>query len=278
MEQEVSNQQFSGQGLSLFDYESKAVSSQSPGADLSKTEFKSCSVRDLPESDRPRRRILENETRHLSMPELLSVLLGTGQEGLSSIELAFNLLRKLTEGDCEVMKVLRSITPEELQQVHGIGEAKAATILAAIELGKRVFQPAPPKGTVIDDPATAVAFLAQDLMWATEERFAVVILDVKHRAVAHKIISIGTPTEALAPPAEIFRAILKANGVRGIIAHNHPSGSLQPSPNDLALTAIMLESAKTIGIPILDHLILGAGNFISIRQTTSLWETYPQIE
>jgi len=252
------------------------LSTQHNGTDLSKSSFQGYSVRDLPENERPRSRLLERGANQLSMPELLSVLIGSGQEGLSSTELAFRLLQELTEGDRDVFKVMRSVTAEELQKIHGIGEAKAATILAAIELGKRVFQPAPPKGTIIDDPAMAVAFLTPDLMWATEEKFAVLMLDVKHRVLGHKIISIGSQTETIATPVEIFRSILKAGAVRGIIAHNHPSGSVDPSPQDLWLTEHILEASKVMGIPILDHVILGAGNFVSIRQTSTIWNNHGQ--
>lgn len=247
-------------------------SKQINGTDLSKSAFQGYSVRDLPENERPRSRLLELGSQYLSMPELLSVLIGSGQDGLSSTELAFCLLKELTEGDRDVFKVLRSITSEELQQVHGIGEAKASTILAAIELGKRVFQPAPANGTILDNPGTAVAFLSQDLMWATEEKFAVLMLDIKNRVLGHKIISVGSPTETIASPAEIFRVILKAGAVRGIVAHNHPSGSVEPSPEDLKLTETLLEAAKVINVPILDHLILGSGNFLSIRQTSTIWD------
>jgi len=161
-------------------------------------------------------------------------------------------------------------------QINGVGEAKATTILAAIELGKRVFQARPGDRTIVDDPAVAAAVLSQDLMWQTQERFAVVLLDIKHRLLGTQLISIGTATETLAHPREIFREVIRRGATRAIIAHNHPSGNLEPSPEDIALTRQLLQGAQVLGIPMLDHLILGNGDFISLRQKTQLWTETPQ--
>jgi DNA repair protein RadC len=244
-------------------------------ADLTHSEF-SYSVRELPEHERPRARLLEHGAPYLSMPEILSILIGTGQEGLSSTALSINLLKTLTEDDRDIFKALQSATPEELMQVHGIGEAKAALILAALELGKRVFQPPPSKGTVVDNPAVAAAALSPALMWATEERFAVVMLDIKNRILGHKVITLGTASETLVHPVEIFRAILRSGAVQAIVAHNHPSGSLDPSSNDILVTKDLLKASQVIRIPILDHLIIGSGGFISLRETSTLWQEFEQ--
>ncbi|NEQ52684.1 MAG: DNA repair protein RadC, partial [Leptolyngbya sp. SIO3F4] len=122
-----------------------------------------------------------------------------------------------------------------------------------------------------DDPAVAAAALSQDLMWQSQERFAIALLDVKHRLIGTKVISLGTATETLAHPREIFREVIKQGATRVIVAHNHPSGSLEPSGADLDLTKQLLKAANILGIPILDHLILGNGDFASLRQTTTLW-------
>jgi len=130
--------------------------------------------------------------------------------------------------------------------------------------------------TVIDDPSVAAAALSSDLMWQAQERFAVLLLDVKHRLMGTQIITIGTATETLASPRDIFREVLRQGATRVIVAHNHPSGSVEPSPEDITLTRQLLEGAQLLGIPLLDHLILGHGEFRSLRQTTPLWQEYPQ--
>jgi DNA repair protein RadC len=171
---------------------------------------------------------------------------------------------------------LRNIHASELMAIEGIGPAKATTILAAIELGKRVFQTRPTEQAVVDDPAIAVAALASDLMWQVQERFAVLLLDIKHRLLGTQVISIGTATETIAHPRDIFREVIRQGATRVIVAHNHPSGSVEPSPEDLELTRQLLAGAQLLGIPLLDHLILGNGEYSSLRQSTPLWDEYPQ--
>ncbi|EFA74395.1 DNA repair protein RadC [Raphidiopsis brookii D9] len=113
-------------------------------------------------------------------------------------------------------------------------------------------------------------------MWQSQEKFAVLLLDVKNRFLGTKIITIGTATETLASPRDIFREVIRHGATRMIIAHNHPSGNLDPSQADLDLTRQLLSGAQLLNIPILDHLILGNGNHQSLREITSLWDDFPQ--
>ncbi|MBD1849251.1 DNA repair protein RadC [Leptolyngbya sp. FACHB-711] len=235
-------------------------------------------VADLPTSERPRERLISYGAKSLSTAELLAILLGTGQGAgkLSAVGLGQYILQKLGEHQRDPIVVLRDVTVNELTQIPGIGEAKATSILAAIELGKRVLTSRPPEGTVIDDPAVAATVLSHDLMWQAQERFAILLLDVKHRLLGTQIISIGTATETLAHPRDIFREIIRQGAIRAIVAHNHPSGNVQPSSEDIHLTRQLLQAGQLLGIPLLDHLILGSGNHASLRQTTSLWQEFPQ--
>lgn len=232
-------------------------------------------VADMPTSERPRERLLAYGAKRLSAAELIAILLGTGQGPgkLSAVGLGHYILRHLGEErlDGDGLSALRDVSAENLVDILGVGPAKAATILAAIELGKRVLKSQPPTMTVVDDPSVAAAYLGHELMWQTKERFAVLLLDVKHRILGSKIISIGTATETLAHPREIFHEVIKRGATRVIIAHNHPSGSLEPSKEDITLTRQLLKGAHLLGIPLLDHLILGNGDFASIRQVTDLW-------
>ncbi|WP_448560796.1 RadC family protein [Trichothermofontia sp.] len=235
-------------------------------------------VLDLPATERPRERLIAHGPKVLSSAELLAILLGTGQGPgkLSAVGLGHYILQTLEQHKRDPLEVLRDIHVQELMQIPGVGPAKAATILAAIELGKRVFQLRPGERTVIDNPETAAMALSHDLMWQTQERFAVLLLDVKHRLIGTQVITIGTATETLAHPRDIFREVIRQNATRIIIAHNHPSGNTEPSPEDISLTRQLLAAAQLLAIPLLDHLILGNGNHTSLRQTTQLWEEIPQ--
>lgn len=238
----------------------------------------SIKISDIPATERPRERLISYGAKTLATPELIAILLGTGQGAgkLSAIGLGQYILNILSEHQRDPLEVLRDISVQELMQIHGIGEAKASTILAAIELGKRVLHSRPVDRTVVDDPAVAAAAFSHDLMWQPNERFAVLLLDIKHRMLGTELISVGTATETIAHPRDIFRAAVRHGAVRVIVAHNHPSSNLEPSAEDIALTRQLLAGARILGIPVLDHLILGNGNHVSLRQSTALWQECPQ--
>lgn len=235
-------------------------------------------ISDLPASERPRERLMSEGARNLATSELIAILLGTGQGAgkLSAVGLGEYVLHQLGQDQRDPLAVLRDIAIAELTTIHGIGPAKATTILAAIELGKRVYQAKPPSHDPLESPAAAALHLSPDLMWQAQERFAVLLLDIKNRPIATKVITIGTATETLAHPREIFREAIRQGAARLIVAHNHPSGSLEPSPEDLQLTRQLLQAAQFLCIPLLDHLILAQGQHVSLRQTTTLWEECPQ--
>lgn len=229
-------------------------------------------VRDLPREEQPREQVLEHGPKNRSTAELLAVLVGGGTGEQSTMTISQTLLAYLEQShDQGALRALQDISAQELQDVVGIGPSKAAAILAAVELGKRVYSPGVVKGTVIDDPALASAAFSQALMWEPKEKFGVLHLNAKHQLIGQNIISVGTATETLAHPRDIFRTALKKGALRIVVAHNHPSNELEPSKDDLALTAQLLEGGRFLGIPVLDHLILGGGDFVSLRQTTGLW-------
>ncbi|MEO1133212.1 MAG: DNA repair protein RadC [Cyanobacteria bacterium J06639_1] len=235
-------------------------------------------IADIPASDRPRERLLASGPRHLANAELLALLLGTGQGAgkLSAVGLGQLILQKLSDRDVDPVGALRHVEVGELTQIEGVGPAKAATILAAIELGRRAFMARPEDRVTIDSPAIAASVLGDELMWAEQEHFGTILLDIKHRLVGRQIVTKGLATETLSHPRETFQAAIRQGACRIIVAHNHPSGTLDPSPEDISLTRQLLQAGQILDIPILDHLILGGGRFCSLRQVTELWEDWPQ--
>jgi DNA repair protein RadC len=234
-------------------------------------------ISDMSASERPRERLLTHGVAQLSTAELLAILLGTGQGAgkLSAIGLGQLILKTVGQNLSDPLEALQNASIQQLMEISGIGVAKATTILAAIELGKRTFYARPPERVQITDPSIAVAALSAELMWQPQERLAVLMLDSKNRIMSQKVITIGTATETLAHPRDIFREVLKSGAVKLIVAHNHPSGNPEPSPEDILLTEQLLQGADFLNIPLLDHLVLGNGNFKSIRETTNLWNNHP---
>lgn len=224
-------------------------------------------------ADTPSQRLLSDGVEALSIPELLTVLLGGKASSPTgdSRGLGEDIIRALSIHGQDPFDRLRNITVPELTQIPGVGPVKAAQLVAAIQLGKRVLQAPVRTGQIIDDPALAADALSPELMWAPREKFALLVLDIKHRLLATSVISTGTATETTAHPREIFSEVYKLGGQRCILAHNHPSGSLDPSPEDISLTKQLLVGQEYVGITILDHIILGQGGYISMRQTTGLW-------
>ncbi len=234
-------------------------------------------IADLPLTERPRERLLTYGAKILTTAELIAILLGTGQGPgkLSAVGLGQYILGELSQHQRDPLDMLRDISPQELMTMEGVGPAKATTIIAGVELGKRVFQFRPTERVVMDNPDVAAAALSQDLMWQNQEKFAVLLLDSKNYLIGTKIVTIGTATETLAHPRDIFREVIKQGATKLIIAHNHPSGNTQPSEEDIFLTERLLQGAQLLNIPLLDHLILGNGNYQSLRQITDLWTQYP---
>lgn len=231
-------------------------------------------VKDWPEDERPRERLATQGARNLSLAELLAILLGSGSAGVSSLDLARHLVTHASDGECEpdlALRFLSHASPGELQGVPGIGPAKAAILLAAVELGRRVAelrQPPQVAGPLDagDLAQRELARLAErELAGRDREHACILLLDTKHRVVGIHQIAMGTLNEVVIHPRDVFRPALQRGVHALILAHNHPSGDPTPSPADLALTRRLLEVARLTGVELVDHLIVGKGQTVSLR-------------
>ncbi|MBW4465617.1 MAG: DNA repair protein RadC [Pegethrix bostrychoides GSE-TBD4-15B] len=212
------------------------------------------------------------EPEATTLIELIDTVLGAkfGQLVLQQLGGEFSTSANLYS---RLRTFLKASTSAELL---GLSEKRMAKLLAAVELGKRMYCVAPPKGEIIDDPAVAAQALQPIIGYEPVEKFAVILLDIKHRLLSVEIVSSGIVNETCVHPRELFRAVILGGGSRCIIAHNHPSGSVEPSEQDLTITSAMLKAAQQMMMPILDHLIVSHGNYCSLRQTTGLWQEVPQ--
>jgi len=159
-------------------------------------------------------------------------------------------------------------------EIPGFTERQRQQLKAALEFGDRLTRSFPLEGEVMDDPAVAASFIQPIIGWEPVECFVVLALDVKHRYLSSQVISRGAIAETMSHPRDIFGAIIRANGARGIIAHNHPSGMTTPSDEDRTLTRHLLSASTVMCVPILDHLIVSKGSWESMRQITNLWLGY----
>lgn len=208
----------------------------------------------LAEEMRPRTRLFAAGAEALSPAELLALVLrafpGTGDA--RALELSGLLL--LERGG--LYGLLRS-SPRELAGVAGIGEAKASTLLAAAELGKRMVSEQGPKRPVISSPQDADRLLRGRVAHLDRERFVVLLLNTKNAVLATHTVSVGTLSSSLVHPREVFKPAVQASAAGLILAHNHPSGKTEPSREDREVTKRIVEAGKTLGIEVIDHLVIG---------------------
>lgn len=154
--------------------------------------------------------------------------------------------------------------------VHGLGPQRLKRLQSALALSKALYVDAPEIGTIIDDPAIA-AKAFHEIAWEPVEKFVVLALDIKHRIISTKTVSSGTATETSVHPREIFRWLVAAGACRCLVAHNHPSGNIQPSPEDLQLTKQLVNAGELLCVPVMDHLIVSGNGYHSIRQNSDFW-------
>jgi len=227
------------------------------------TGVEACRVRDLPAEERPRERLARHGAAALSSRELLAILIGTGSARESALSLAQGLLGS---GLCE----LASRSLPELEAGRGMGRAKAARVLAALELGARVATEGQPQGPSFRSPADSARYLIPRYGSRPVETFGLLALYVRHRLRHEAVISVGCLTSSVVHPREVFQAAVVARAAALILFHNHPSGDPEPSAEDLALTRRLSAAGALMGIEVLDHLVLGATGFVSIKERGAL--------
>jgi DNA repair protein RadC len=211
-------------------------------------------------SDRPREKLKTRGSEALNLTELLAILIGTGIKGMDVLELAENLLRRFGA------KGLPSLSFEALSTQKGIGVARASVLLAAIELGKRLFCKEEDDIMPIVDGPESVYGLTRDLSKHKKEHFVALYLNAKNRVLKQETISIGSLFATIVHPREVFAPALSVNAAAVVLAHNHPSGDPEPSPEDKALTRRLAEAGKLMGVEVLDHLVIGKKGYVSFRE------------
>ena len=219
-------------------------------------EHRRYTIKQLPPELRPRERLLEAGPSALSDGELLGLLFGIGSREKTAVELAGEVI-----SEADGLHGLYDVSVHELTQINGIGEAKACKILAAVELGRRIGRVRNPGRPMISSPADVERLLRGRIANLDRENFVVVLLNTKNEVIETSTVSVGTLGASLVHPREVFKPAVRASAASVILAHNHPSGKVEPSQEDREVTRRLGEAADILGIEVLDHVIVGDGYF-----------------
>ena len=212
-------------------------------------------IKDLPKFARPREKLVEKGPEALSDAELLAVLLRTGVEGRSAVELARRLLEKAGRS-------LPRWRVEDFMSVPGIGKAKACQIVAAFELARRYLLGERPK---IRKPQDILPYV-QPYIRRKQEYFVCITLNGAGEVIETRVVTVGLLDSAQIHPREVFADALADRAAGVILVHNHPSGNLEPSPEDIAITRQLVEAGKLLGIEVLDHIIISPSGHLSLKE------------
>ena len=218
-------------------------------------------IKELSQEERPRERLLKYGVNNLSNEELISIILKTGTKSISVKELASNVLKELNN-----INSLQDITINKLTNIKGIGIVKAIELIAAIELGKRVYYLKDNKDIILNSSTKVFEYFKDILMYEKQENFIAVYLDSKSRLISYKLLFKGTLNTSCVHPREIFKYAYLESAYSIIVIHNHPSGEVDPSIPDIELTNSLFSIGKTMGISVVDHIIIGKTKYYSFYE------------
>ena len=222
-------------------------------------------IKDLPKHKRPREKLSEKGAENLSDPELLAILIRTGRAGKSALDIAKKTLKKYP------LSKLLAVTKDELTSIKGLEDTKAITIKAALELGNRAVGSFHDSLPVLDSVKAVVAQLT-DLRGKQKEYFMALYLNARKQLVYKETLSIGTLTETLVHPREVFEPAIRYLVSSIILAHNHPSKNSEASDEDIKLTEKLIQSGAILDIDVLDHIIITDDGYISFKEKGLLFK------
>lgn len=220
------------------------------------------SIKDWRPDDRPREKLVRLGADKLSDSELIAILIGHGTKGRSAIDLAKDLL-----SDYQNISKIAGLDVSEIKAIKGLGEAKAVTIAAAFELGKRIEIPPFEKKEKFVSPEIVFKYYGPRLRDKRVEVFIVLLLNSANQIIEEVKVNEGTLNSALVHAREVFRKAILENAASVILLHNHPSGNTQPSEADKIMTRSLIKAGEYIQIPVLDHIIIAGNKYISFKET-----------
>ena len=228
------------------------------------------SIQRWPIPDRPRERLNSLGAAALTNRELLGILIGSGTEGRSAVDVAGDLLGKVGGS----LRRLAAAERATLVSVPGIGPAVAARLAAALELGRRLAREGPLERTRIQGPRDVYERCAPALRDLPQEEFHLLLLNAQHAIIRELVVTRGTLDTSVVHAREVFRAAIAESAAALILVHNHPSGDPTPSPEDREVTLQLVAAGQLIGIPILDHVVIGDARYVSFVESGLLHHEY----
>ena len=218
-------------------------------------------IKDLPAGERPRERLSWLGPQALSGAELLSVLLGGGTVEENAVQLGARLLQEFGG-----LPGLHRASLDELVAQTGVGPARACQLLAAFELGRRLATAPPDEAPVIHSPADAAALMQYEMGAFEQEHLRVIYLNTRNRVLGWEDVYRGSLNQSQVRIGELFKGAIRKNAASVICLHNHPSGDPTPSPDDVAITRALIEAGKLLDLEVLDHIVIGRGRFVSLKE------------
>jgi DNA repair protein RadC len=219
------------------------------------------SIKEMPENDRPRERLEFYGVSYLKEEELLAILLRTGTRTENAVHLARRLL-----GEFGGLPGVASASTQEMCRVRGIGLAKAAQVQAALELGRRLAAAGAVERLQVTSPSDAAARFMAEMRGLSQEELRVMLLDTRHRLLRIVRVYAGNVNTSLIRISEVYREAIRDNAPAIIVAHNHPTGDVTPSPDDILVTKELVRAGELLDIKLLDHLIIGQHSYLSMKE------------
>ncbi|MDY2679468.1 MAG: DNA repair protein RadC [Lentihominibacter sp.] len=218
-------------------------------------------IKQMPSEEKPREKLLREGSDRLSTTEILAILINSGTKEISALEIAAQLLSIDKRG----VRFLAECSPEELGRIKGMGQAKICTVLAAVELGKRIAAAPVRDRNLIRSSSDIADLFMEKMRYYKKEHFVSLMINAKGEIIEETEVSIGDLCSSSTHPREVFVDAVKRSAGSVVFLHNHPSGDPSPSDTDIQTTKRLIEAGTILGIPVLDHIIIGDGIYVSMK-------------